>query len=522
MAYGTVTLAEVDQTLQVPSIRGVTAAIAIETKKGPVSEPFLVTSGTQFLSVFTVNDEVPTGSDLGHYSALNFLKKSNKLWVVRVANTAYYAGATLIHDTGSHTAIASGTNLTDPEGFSFDASRVALIYAKNEGAWGNSISFSLHDTSDIENGRELRVYKDGVQVESHLISMLQGFRDGFGRSTYAEDVAKRSDYISILVNPSPIDGSSDPITAPLPALSPVVANVTTRVSLGEGSDGAAVTDTDYSNAIQKVADPSLYDCTLLLDGGRATVGYQSALITLAESRLLVAILSVPADTTSVTDAVTYKTTTLNSVSSHASMVFPWPIVLDEFNNRQIQVPPDSFIAREISAVSVEKEIWYPVAHESTNQLTDVLDLSVRVSESERQTLHSNQIIPILYRIGRGVIIFGNHTLATKPSALQELHIRLMLNHIQVGIQAVLPSFLFTLNDIVTRRRVFGTLESFMEDIKTRRGVESYRLKCDEENNPAQTPNTLYADLWVTPIYAVTEIRLRTIVTRRGVTVEAVA
>lgn len=86
-----VTLREVDLSTRIPSFPGVYGAITIPAKKGLVNTPTLVTGDSQFLKRYTPNEKIDIGMDNSHFSALNFLQQSNKLWVNRVASNALYA-----------------------------------------------------------------------------------------------------------------------------------------------------------------------------------------------------------------------------------------------------------------------------------------------------------------------------------------------------------------------------------------------------------------------------------------------
>jgi hypothetical protein len=122
MAAPNVQIQEIDLSTRVPSFPGVAAGIVIPALKGPVNERVLCTSETQFLRSFTPDERIDVGMDNSYFSALAYLQKSNKLWVVRAApDDALYGGVVV------KTGVSSGSNyqlvsgLTDPEGFPFES-----------------------------------------------------------------------------------------------------------------------------------------------------------------------------------------------------------------------------------------------------------------------------------------------------------------------------------------------------------------------------------------------------------------
>src|SRR5438876_1058881 len=112
---------EVDLSTRVPSFPGVYGAMAFAAAKGPVNSPQLMTTDTQFLSTFTPAGVVNVGFDLGYFSALAFLQKSNKLWVVRSAKQSLYASAVFRMQAVPNTNPIPGAGLADPTAYLFDA-----------------------------------------------------------------------------------------------------------------------------------------------------------------------------------------------------------------------------------------------------------------------------------------------------------------------------------------------------------------------------------------------------------------
>ena len=143
-----VKIKEIDLSTRVASFAGVFGGVVIPARKGLASEPVLVSNDGEFLDRFTPDSRVEVGYDLSYYSALAFLERSDKLWVKRVINQAYYAGASIKGSTGSNnTALPSSSMLTDPDQYLFDSNPDVLAIAHVESAQfvGDSAA-SLLDT----------------------------------------------------------------------------------------------------------------------------------------------------------------------------------------------------------------------------------------------------------------------------------------------------------------------------------------------------------------------------------------
>jgi len=93
---------EIDKSLRVNSVEGIYNSIVIPAIKGPVDVPTMISSETDLLNYFTPKGRIEVGYNLGYYSALSVLQKTNKLWVTRVANQSLYGGV-FVNEEGAST-----------------------------------------------------------------------------------------------------------------------------------------------------------------------------------------------------------------------------------------------------------------------------------------------------------------------------------------------------------------------------------------------------------------------------------
>lgn len=474
-----VTMRELDLTTTVPSFPGVYGGVVVDTMRGRLT-PSLSTSETQFLKNFTIGDSIPVGCDLAHYSALAFLQKSNKLWVVRPQRSgAKYASSVLTTVAETPTKQATG-GVTDPETYIFEANDLMLIAALDPGVWGNRLKYAIVKNADSKLFT-LKVYLDNLEVESFQCSRSESYMDGFNRTTYVEQVVRASAYITVVDNPLVPEATLPAVTA-------------TPVALSLGADGAVVTPADRIKAVQKLRNKNSYMVTLLLSGGCADVPYQKELIAIAEYRQdCVAILNVPFEEENSSDylnaIVTWRKETLNANTSYAALYTPHVKVYDRFNARDIWVSPDGYVGAAISNAAVQQEIWYPVAGYRRGVLP-VNDTLRRFEDGEMDLLATEGINPIRFSPGRGIVIWGQKSLLSRPSRLSKLHVRFMLIVIKPAIAEALEDYQFEFNDVANRQLVTAMVESYLKGIKGRNGIEDFKVKCDEENN---TPDDIDND-----------------------------
>lgn len=399
-----------------------------------------------------------------------------------------------------------------------------LIYGSNQGVWNNDVGYKL--TRYLTNPDKVKepgaflieVFIRGnaaTPVETFICSRTPGAKDGYGNNIYVEDVLKASEYIRALDNPA------------------VAANIlpldqATILYLGGGDDGLAVTDSQMILAAQTLASVDNYFITVFMDGGHSTVAYAQALDALVSARKdSVAVLSVPyadeSSTNYIADILDYRKTELNLNSSYSALFTPNVLIYDKFNDRRIFVSPEGYAAAAISFSAANFEIWFPPAGFSRG-LVNVLDLRRRYTRGEMDVLYDAGINPIRFAPGKGIAIWGQKTLQSRPSATDRLNVRLLLITIEPAVGAALENFLFELNDTSTRNLAVSKIDDFMNDIKARRGVTDFKTVCDGSNNsPTDIDNNrMNVDLYVKPTRSVETIPLRVVITSTGVSFDQAA
>lgn len=139
-------------------------------------------------------------------------------------------------------------------------------------------------------------------------------------------------------------------------------------------------------------------------------------------------------------------------------------------------------------------------------------------------LYDNGINPLRFAPGRGILINGQKTLLSRPSALDRLNVRMLLIVIEPAIASALEDFLFELNTAATRAIVTSMISSYMENIKARNGVYDYQVTCDDTNNSAEDIDNYTMNVWlfVKPTKSVEYIPFTVIITRTGTSFQLAA
>jgi phage tail sheath protein FI len=126
--------------------------------------------------------------------------------------------------------------------------------------------------------------------------------------------------------------------------------------------------------------------------------------------------------------------------------------------------------------------------------------------------------PIASFPGQGIVLYGDKTAQSKPSAFDRINVRRLFITMEKAISTAAKFQLFEFNDEFTRAQFRNLVEPFLRDIQGRRGVTDFAVVCDETNNTGEVidSNRFVADIFVKPARSINFITLNFIATRTGV------
>jgi hypothetical protein len=129
---------------------------------------------------------------------------------------------------------------------------------------------------------------------------------------------------------------------------------------------------------------------------------------------------------------------------------------------------------------------------------------INVRESLRDTLYENQVNPITFVPGTGIVNYGNKTLASLPSALDRVNVARLVAYLRDRLEALGRAYIFEPNDTTTRNEVKQACEQLLNDITAKRGIYDYLVVCDDTNNTPERidRNELYVDIAIEPTKSV--------------------
>lgn len=144
-------------------------------------------------------------------------------------------------------------------------------------------------------------------------------------------------------------------------------------------------------------------------------------------------------------------------------------------------------------------------------------VSVALNTGQRDTLYKNNVNPITFMSGSGLVVFGQKTRARNISALDRINVARLVVYMRKQLERITRPYLFEPNDKTTRDQVKSAIDGFCLELVGLRGLYDYLVVCDESNNtPTRIDrNQLYVDVAIEPTKAVEFIYIPLVIKNTG-------
>ena len=131
-------------------------------------------------------------------------------------------------------------------------------------------------------------------------------------------------------------------------------------------------------------------------------------------------------------------------------------------------------------------------------------VTIKTSVGIRDVLYTNQINPMVFFTGNGLLNYGNKTSFDSQSALDRINVARLIAYVRRQLTLAARPFVFEPNDQLTRQQITGVIQSLFVDLVAKRGVYDFLVVCDDSNNtPARIDrNELWVDVAIEPVKAV--------------------
>ena len=556
-----VNVSEIDLTTIVPSVPTSIGAFAGPFAWGPVGV------------ITTISDEVRLAATFGKpdstvyeywFSAANFLAYSSNLKIVRAVNIATTRNATANTVAAAAVLIKNDDDWLD--NYSTGGITRGEFAARYAGALGNSLKVSICDVNTYSTWAYSGSFNStpatstyvsnqgGANDEIHIVvvdedgkftgtsgtvlekygyvSKASDAKDDSGNTNYYKNViANKSKYIHWLSHPTlntaatyANASSTWGSAASAVSFTRLAANVT--LSLAGGADGTVstgnvITAYDFYDSAESV------DINLVISGpADATLAVD--LISMAETRKDCLVFFSPTKAncvdnggSEVTDIKTYRDTLTST--SYAVLDSNWKYQYDKYNDVYRWVPLNGDIAGLCARTDLERDPWFSPGGLNRGIIKNAIKLAWNPTKTNRDDLYVKGINPVVSFQGEGIVLFGDKTLLTKPSAFDRINVRRLFIVLEKAIARAARFSLFEFNDQFTRASFVNLVEPYLRDVQGRRGIYDFRVVCDGSNNTPEVidRNEFVGDIYIKPARSINFIQLNFVAVRTGVSFDEV-
>jgi hypothetical protein len=566
-----VVVKEIDLTGGVPNVQTSTGAIVGNFRWGPVGQRVLVSNEAGLIETFGAPTVSTSSFAEDFHRASYFLRYSSTLQVVREA-TAEALNAQA-HKTGvDPTAVQIGTKAVF-DAASFDSDQ--LFLARYPGALGNSLRISICPADSSGSEFSSWAYRtsfdgapgtsaydsdrDGVATEVHVaivdkngqfsgtkgavletfpyVSLASNSKNTDGSTNYAIDVINaRSEYVYM------VDWDSAYTTRNAgQALTPgttknygTTSLTATNYDLADGAESFVLTASEIATGFDLFEDKDVVEVDFLIAPSMIASSAQTTvvndLVSIATGRKDCVVVASPARNDII--GLNNETTITNNIvstsnnftkSSYLIMDGNFLKVYDKFNDQYLDIPAASSTAGLMAETDRNAAPWFSPAGVKRGQYLGVTSISYNPNKTNRDTLYKAGINPVVNLQGSGVILFGDKTLLSRPSAFDRINVRRLFLVLERAIARAAEGVMFEFNDEFTRAEFVNIIEPVLRDVKGRRGITDFRIVADETVNTPEVidRNEFIANIFIKPARSINYVTLNFVAVRTGVDFEEV-
>ena len=204
---------------------------------------------------------------------------------------------------------------------------------------------------------------------------------------------------------------------------------------------------------------------------------------------------------------------LVSRDEYLGVYYPAGFTSDNVGNNVV-VPASHMVLRTFALNDQVAYPWFAPAGTRRGGVTNASSVgyinnedefvSIALNEGQRDTLYRNNVNPITFLNGAGLVVFGQKTRARNASALDRVNVARLVVYLRSQLNQLAKPYLFEPNDKITRDEIKQQVESLMVELVGLRALYDFLVVCDETNNtPARIDrNELYVDIAIEPVKAI--------------------
>lgn len=187
----------------------------------------------------------------------------------------------------------------------------------------------------------------------------------------------------------------------------------------------------------------------------------------------------------------------------------WAYVYDKYNGKYRWIPAcggtAGLWARTIEIAGIYKS---PAFH-NRGKYSNYNRMAWSANSDERAVLYRNQVNSIVTFSNEGIVLYGDKTGLSRPSAFDRINVRGLFIMAEQNISSIAKFYLGENNDEFTRSLFSNAVRPYIRQLVNMGAIYDGQVKCDADNNTAAViaANQLVAGIWLKPEYSINWIYL---------------
>jgi hypothetical protein len=539
-----VAISEIDNTFLTGQPVQAGAAIIGPTVKGPVEVPTLVTSYSDFKTLFgdiftSASNTYSYLTSIAAYNYFNYggtsllvtrvVSGSGNTWAPATSTTIsnYFTSASFVLETISEGVIMNNSGSMVSSSLVSGSNENIRWEITNSNTGSGTFNLLIRRGNDVENNKVILESWNNLTLDpysSRYISRVIGDQAlNYNPNTVQMELSgsypNNSRYVRVKsVNyPTPNYFNANGVavsayTASIPqngsgsaggAFNNAQGNVSNTINLYDtiGTNTQGLTGVDYDRMIALLGNAEAYQYNLLFAPGLLNDSHPSQINTIISNTTLrgdsLFVMDLGVYGSSLGEAVTEAQT---KDTSYAATYWPWIRIVDPATGKHIWVPASTVIPGVYAFTDKISAPWFAPAGINRGGLNTVLQTEIKLSQGNRDTLYSNNINPIATLPKQGVVVFGQKTLQKSQSALDRVNVRRLMIELKSFVRQIADTIVFEQNTITTRNSFLARVTPYLEGIQQKQGLYAYQVVMDESNNgPAVIDqNQLVGQIYIKP------------------------
>lgn len=187
----------------------------------------------------------------------------------------------------------------------------------------------------------------------------------------------------------------------------------------------------------------------------------------------------------------------------------WAYVYDKYNGKYRWIPAcggtAGLWARTIEIAGIYKS---PAFH-NRGKYSNYNRMAWSANSDERAVLYRNQVNSIVTFSNEGIVLYGDKTGLSRPSAFDRINVRGLFIMAEQNISSIAKFYLGENNDEFTRSLFSNAVRPYIRQLVNMGAIYDGQVKCDADNNTAAViaSNQLVAGIWLKPEYSINWVYL---------------